>query len=64
MNKNKDPRLRLIILILIILNVIIVQEGFLLSEKLYYSLFVTGPLLFYLLLKSDKRQNDDRSFNV
>ena len=64
MNKNKDPRLRLIILTLMILNVIIVREGFLFSEKIYYSLFVTVPLLFYLLLKSDKRQNDDRSFNV
>ena len=64
MNKNKDPRLRLIILILIILSVIIVREGFVFSEKLYYSLFVTVPLLFFLLLKSDHRQNDDRSFKV
>ena len=34
MNKNKDPRFRLIILILVMLNVVIVREGYLLSENI------------------------------
>ncbi len=53
MNKNKDPRFRLIILILVMLNVVIVREGYLLSENFYYLLFVSVPVLFYLLFRKD-----------
>lgn len=59
MKKNKDPRLRLITLILIILNVVIVREGFLFSEKLYYLLFITVPLLFHLLFSSENSRSND-----
>lgn len=63
MKKNKDPRLQLLIFILVMLNVIIVREGFLLSEKLYYILFVSVPVLFYFLFKSDNRRMSGQSFN-
>ena len=63
MNKNKDPRFQLIILILVLMNVIIVREGYLFSEKLFYLLFVAVPVLFYLLFWSDGRRIDDQSFN-
>ena len=56
MNKNKDPRFRLIILILILMNVVIVKEGYLFSEKFYYLLFVAVPVLFYFLFRSDSRR--------
>ncbi len=55
MNKNKDPRFRLIILILVILNVVIVRDGYLLSKNIYYLLFVSVPLLFYLLFRKDSK---------
>ena len=63
MNKNKDPRFRLIILILVLMNVIIVREGYLLNEKLYFILFVSVPSLFYLLFRSDYGRKNDQSFN-
>ena len=63
MNKNKDPRFRLIILVLVLLNVIVVREGYLLSEKLYFILFVSVPALFYLLLGNDNKRVRDQSSN-
>ena len=63
MNKNEDPRFRLIILILVLINVIIVREGYLLNEKLYFILFVSVPSLFYLLFWSDNGRKNDQSFN-
>ena len=63
MNKNKDPRFRLIILILVMLNVVIVREGYLLSEKFYYLLFVSVPVLFYLLFRKDNSNKRDQSIN-
>ena len=61
MKKNKDPRFRLIILILVIMSVIIVREGFLVNEKLYAALLVTVPLLFYVLLRNGKKRVGERS---
>ena len=64
MNKNKDQRFRLIILILVMLNVVIVREGYLLSENFYYLLFVSVPVLFYLLFRKDnsnKRNPQERN---
>ena len=63
MNKNKDPRFRLIILILVMLNVVIVREGYLLSEKFYYLLFVSVPVLFYLLFRKDNSNKRNQSIN-
>ena len=63
MNKNKDPRLRLIILMLVILNVLIVREGYLLSEKFYYLLFVSVPALFFLPFGKNNSGKRDQSFN-
>ena len=63
MNKNNDPRFRLIILILVLVNVIIVREGYMLNEKFYFLLFMSVPALFYLLFRSDNRRKNDQSFN-
>ncbi len=63
MNKNKDPRFRLIILILVMLNVVIVREGYLLSENIYYLLFVSVPVLFYLLFRKDNSNKRNQSIN-
>ncbi len=63
MNKNKDPRFRLIISILVVMSVIIVREGYLLNEKLYFILFVLVPVLFYLLFRSDNGRRSDQLFN-
>ncbi len=63
MNKNKDPRFRLIILILVMLNVVIVREGYLLSKNIYYLLFVSVPVLFYLLFRKDNSNKRNQSIN-
>ena len=47
--KNKsDSPFGIILFILVLVNIIIIRDGFLLSSKLYFVLFASIPLMLYV----------------
>ena len=46
---------QLFLLIVVLMNVIIIKEGYLLNEKLYLALIGTIPLLFYAIFRMHRR---------
>ena len=58
-NQKSIPASRIIILILVLLNVIVIEEGYTGNGSWYYALILTLPLLILAILnqKVNRKQN-------
>ena len=59
-NKPASP-VRIILLILVLVNIIIIRDGFLLSSKLYFALFGSIPLMLYVAYGVWKTRRNDQA---
>jgi len=51
MKKKNDSPLHIILFILVLVNVIIIRDGFLGNDKLYFALFGAVPLALYAVYR-------------
>ena len=64
MEKRKDSPFQMFLLILVLINIVIIRDGFLLSSKLYLALLGTIPFTLYIVYEIWKRRRKSNFLQI